>query len=228
MDFRRLSSCEPYGSNTLLLAATNDMSEIEIFEEKLRGEMIGGELVTHSIEPKTSAQQPYNKMGMTCLLERIEAMVEFATWSSHLLKENQIGTVVIGAIEHYIQTSSIDTSGADFGLVMLYNVNTQKVVQGISKGVPVEGEYLQEARSAGFWDEEKDRGKITYGEILRKIFHGAAQREFGPDYDIAKDWHRAVCSISRYSLLKDVVQTFGPLLEPQHASAIGNKMLAFD
>jgi hypothetical protein len=209
-DFRRLVMREAYGSNTLLLTTTEDL--FEILEEKIRAEMGEGELITYHFEYKTSAQQPYNKMGMTCLLERIEAMVEFAEQNSHILEDYRIGTVVIGAVESFIQTSSIDTSGAEFGLVMLYNAKTQCVVQGTSKGVPVEGEYLQEARSGGFWDDEKDRGKMTYGEILRKIFHKAAQKEFGVDYDIAKDWHRVVCGVPRYRLLRDVVQNLSPIL----------------
>jgi hypothetical protein len=209
-DFRRLVMREAYGSNTLLLAATEDM--FGILEEKIGAEMSEGELITYLFEYKTSAQQLYNNMGMTCLLDRIEAMVEFVEQNSHMLEDYRIGTVIIGAVESFIQTSSIDTSGAEFGLVMLYNAKTQCVVQGTSKGVPVEGEYLQEARSGGFWDNKKDRGKMTYGEILRKIFHKAAQREFGADYDIAKDWHRAVCGISRYCLLRDVVQSLSPIL----------------
>lgn len=211
-DFKRLFIREPCGNNTLLLVATENLSKIGILEEKIRGEMNEGELVTYSIEPKTSAQQPYNKMGMRCLLERIEAMVEFANQNSQMLKEDRIGTVIIGAMENYIQTSNTDNSGADFGIVMLYNANTQCVVQGTSKGVPVDGEYLQEARSGGSWGEEKDRGKVTYGEILKKVFHKAAQREFGTEYDIAKDWHRAVCGISRYSLLREVARDLSPIL----------------
>jgi hypothetical protein len=209
---KRLFLRDIYGSNTLLIVATKNLSKIDILEEKIRGEMNAGELITYSFEPRTSAQQPYNKMGKTCLLERVEAMVEFADQNSHVLRENQIGTVIIGAIENYIHTSSTYTSGVDFGLVMLYNARTQCIVQGTSKGVPVEGEYLQEARSGGFWDGERNRGKITYGEILKKVFHEAAQREFGAGYDVAKDWHRAVCGISRYSLLRDVTQALDPIL----------------
>lgn len=211
-DFRRRRIHKRHGSNTLLLVATENISKINILKEKLRGEMTEGELVTRPFKAETCALQLYNKMGIICLLERIGALIEFVSRNSHVLEEDRIGTVVVGAIGNYIQTSSTDTSGADFGLVILYNANTQCVVQGTSRGVPVEGEYLQEARSGGFWDKEKSKGKIIYGSILKKVFHTAAQRELGADYDIAKDWHRVVCGVSRESLLKDVVQTLGPIL----------------
>jgi hypothetical protein len=155
-------------------------------------------------------------MGEGCLLERVEATLRYAETNVPLFEENNIGTVVVGAIENYIRVSDSNDSATDFGIVILYNATTRKAIHGISRGINVPNEYLLEAKKRGFVDSQRKGGRVTVGTILKERFDEPARSKFGDDYDISKDWHLAVSGESRYNLLASVVEELGQILQRLH------------
>lgn len=212
MSFDNLSHFKSYGRNILLLVDTEDSQERALLEQKVRRDMNSSELFTLLYERKTRVVQPYNEMGVQELRGRIEAMMRYVGGMRHFMKSKGIGTVVIGAIQSYIRISTLDGSAAEFSIVMLYNAETTTVIQGICEGVPVQTEYLRDARGAGFWDEEATEGKTTYGETLERIFFRTAQSRLRSGLGIANDWHWIVCGQSRHDLLQAVAYGLGPIL----------------
>ena len=194
-------------SNVLLVVFSNDPSHLMMLKEKINREIKGAKIATAAYSVSTSGEQLYNDMGTDRLVDHVEAAIKFLAEDREFSDKYMynIGTVIIGAVETYIQLSSIDRSGAEFGLVMLYNTRTKKSVFGTTSGVPVEIDYLEEARREG--------NQKNYGQTLRRYFDSAAKSYTGSEgFDIAKDWHRLVCGISMYRLLTDVTRALKPIL----------------
>ncbi|OAL42785.1 hypothetical protein IQ07DRAFT_668720 [Pyrenochaeta sp. DS3sAY3a] len=212
LDTDDLSAHQGYGCKVLLLIPPENYSITALLASKIRKEVQEAELIVHSEPVKTRVVQLYNEGGAISLVKRIEEMTAFIKSNDTFLEENRVGTIVIGAIENYVRISKMDGSAADFGVAILYNTKTHRILQGISRGVPVQKEFLEKARQEGFWDGGINEGKFTVGEILKIHFDDPARRKYGQDYDIAKDWRRVVCGASQCDLLKGVLDELGPIL----------------
>lgn len=190
------------GKNVLLLIDTEDAGEVKVLEDKVRTDVKGDKLCILSHAPGVPIKQAYNEQGIKVLADRIEAMVDFVGQNRELVQTRDIGTIVIGAIQGYVRTSKRDGSGAAFDMVLLYNATTERVIKGVTKGIPLQAEYLREARE----------GKTTYGEALDSVFCDAARKRFGCDFDIVNDWCWAVCGQSRCDRLQAVARDLGSIL----------------
>lgn len=198
------NSCFPklFGTNVLLLIDTEDADEVNVLEEKVKTALEGNRSFILSHAPCVQIKQVYNEQGTKVLAERIQAMVEFVDQNRELIQTRDIGTIVMGAIQGYVRTSTRDSSGAAFEMVTLYNATTDEMIQGVSKGVPLQAEYLREARE----------GKTTYGEALTPFFYKAARKRFGCDFNIVNDWCWIVCGQSRHDRLQAVARDLGSIL----------------
>jgi hypothetical protein len=185
----------------MLLVDTEDADEVKVLVGKVKADLAGDNsyIVLHS--PSPPIEQAYNELGIRMLADRIEAMADFVGRNRALIQTRDIGTIVVGAIQSYVRTSKRDGSGAAFEMVLLYNATTGRVMKGESKGVPLQAEYLREARG----------GKTTYGEALNPVFCEAARKRFGCNFNIAKDWCWAVSGQSRLDRMQAVAQAFGSI-----------------
>jgi len=202
LNFETLCFPRLCGKNVLLVSDTEDADEVKVLEEKVKRDL-GGEgecLLCHA--PSMQLAQVYNGQGVQALANRIEAMTNSVDPDQELIQTGDIGTIVIGAIQGYVRTSKWDGSGAAFELVTLYNATTGGIIQGVSRGVPLQAEYLREARE----------GDITYGVALEPIFSRAARKRFGCDFNIVNEWCWVVCGQSRYDLLQAVAKDLESIL----------------
>lgn len=138
--------------------------------------------------------QPYDEKGLEGAFTRIRNALAWLGRHPEVLKINKVGTVLVGAIENFIQRAGNGKPAVDYGIVVIYNATRSKTVGSISRGVTVPQEFLEEAEAKGFDDEARKSGKVTVGEVLARNF----------DIDAA-NWHEVVCGISRYALLTEAL-----------------------
>jgi hypothetical protein len=191
-----------HGENVLLLVPSANKDKRQLLQASLQETVGDSKLTVQPYNIETGVEEPYNDAGVECIARRICGTVSHAKTIEHTLKDQHIGTIIIGAIENYIRTSKENESAVDFGLVVFYNVGTGALVQATTQGVPVQMRYLREALS-GRLSEQSSAGSVTYGSILEKYFDTLAQELHGPAFEISKDWHKVVCGRSRYYLLMD-------------------------
>ena len=152
-----------------------------------------GRLVIHVQEFDSGVgEQPYDEKGLEGGCNRVQNALIWVMNNNNLLKEEGVGTVMIAAIENYIQKGD---PAVDYGVVIFYNAMLVKAAATLSRGVTVPQDFLNEAEAGGFDDKEKKCGKITLGKVLEQVF--------GVD---RKNWHEVVCGISRYDLLEEAVE----------------------
>jgi hypothetical protein len=203
-DLALRNSCFPKlcGKNVLLLIDTEDAGEVNLLEDKVRTDVEGDNLSILFHASGVSIKQVYNEQGLKVLADRIEAMVDFVGQNRELIRTRDIGTIVIGAIQGYIRTSKRDGSGAAFEMVLFYNATTERVIKGVSRGIPLQAEYLREARE----------GKTTYGGALDSVFCDAARKRFGCDFNLVNDWCWVVCGQSRHDRLQAAARDLKSIL----------------
>jgi hypothetical protein len=199
-----------HGEKVLLLVPTENKFKTKVLKERVMKEVGEANLVIHQHNVDTGVDQPYDEMGVECLVFRTKGMIRFLEENPDFLETNAIGNVFIGVIENYIRlpesgTQNPGSQAHDFGIVMLYNATTLKVAYKVSEGVPVQEKYLKEARQEGIVNGREKGGKVTYGSILKKHFAEPTRELSGAEYDISKDWHLVVCGKSRYELLENTV-----------------------
>ncbi|RYO02830.1 hypothetical protein AA0121_g13246 [Alternaria tenuissima] len=180
--FPRLS-----GKNVLLVLDTEDAVEVGVLGKTVEDGLAIGSKCIRDHASVVEVRQVYNEQGVKVLANRIQAMVNFASQNQERNQTEDVGNVIIGAIQGYVRTAKRDGSGAAFEILTLYNATTGEIAQSVSDGVPLQAEYLIEAR-------EKD---ITYGSVLDPIFSKAAQEKYGYDLHIANDWSKAICGQTR-------------------------------
>jgi hypothetical protein len=197
-------SCGP-GESVLLLVPTANKSKVHLLQTALEAALGDSNLVTEFHDVPTDHQQPYDDEGTKCMTQRLRAMVIYAKEIECTFEERKIGTVIVGAVENYIRISTDNKSAADFGIVAFYNAGTGILIQGTTRGVPIELCYLAEARDDGIFGG-KIAGSVTYGNVLDRYFKAAALRVYGPSLDISSNWHEVVCGRSRYCILMETCQ----------------------
>ena len=183
-----------HGSRVLLIIRARNEAEMDVVVEKVRPEIGDAELEIVQVQHRSSLQQ-YNDMGLESLQLGMHDAIDCAR-RERQYQQGNIGTVIVAAVENYIRTSTRDSSGADFGAIMVCNTKTRRSAFGVSRGVPVQSEYLREARAGEHYHAGSEP---AYSYLLRR-FHAAAQKRRGSDFDIEDDWHLLVCGISRYDL----------------------------
>lgn len=143
-------------------------------------------------------EQPYDEKGLEGACNRIRNPLSWFERNQDVLRQNRVGTVLVGVIENYIERRSPPEGAAavDYGIVAVYNATVCKLAVAISRGVIVPQAYLKEAEDRGFDDDEGKCGKVTVGQILA--------HNFGLD---AADWHKVFCGTSRYGLLEEALRS---------------------
>ena len=195
-----------HGENVLLIIPTGNEFKSTVLQSKMKavlGKDFKGRLVLHVQDFESGVgKQPYDEKGLEGGCNRIKNALIWLMNNKKLLEDEGVGTVMIAAIENYIQRGN---PAVDYGVVIFYNATLNKAAATLSRGVTVPQDFLHEAEASGFDDGEKKCGKITLGQVLEKVF--------GVD---SKNWHEVVCGISRYDLLKEAVgiaATHTPLLQ---------------
>ena len=97
----------------------------------------------------------------------------------------------MASVESYIQTVNIKVP-TDYGAVVVYNATKHEAVLGISKGVTVPPQYVEEARRFGY-EDHVNHGKVTVGQVLAANVEGLDKR----------DWQSILSGTSRYQLLEE-------------------------
>ncbi|OCK73628.1 hypothetical protein K432DRAFT_364633 [Lepidopterella palustris CBS 459.81] len=192
-----------HGHNILLFVPTANQFKRKAIQSKIEARL-GPNQQSHLIIHQQNidsgvGNQPYDENGARGAYTRIRNALSWLHENIQMLEEKKIGTVVVGAIENYIQRPLDCGPAVDYGVVVLYNATARTTAGAVSRGVTVPKEFLEEAEAEGFDDETDGRksGKVTVGEVL--------ERTFGID---KADWQKVVCGISRYVLLQEALDSF--------------------
>ena len=187
-----------HGENILLLIPTENKFKVGLSETTVRAKlkpMNRDHLLIPHVQNFDSnvGQQPYDEKGLEGACNRIRNALDWLSDNKQILKDKNVGTVLVAAIENFIQRGEV---AVDYGMVVVYNATLNEAAAACSEGVPVQQEFLKKAEAWGF-DDIKGRkcGKRTVGKILQEIF--------GID---GADWHEIVCGTSRYVLLRGVME----------------------
>ncbi|RYP73510.1 hypothetical protein DL770_007760 [Monosporascus sp. CRB-9-2] len=141
-------------------------------------------------------EQPYNEAGSLGAHNRITNALRalHAENYQEMLGLRGIGTVMVAAIESYIQTDHV-TRPTDYGIVMIRNATAEKTTACLSWGTTVDPAYVDRARRFGF-DGDPNFGRVTVGQVLAAHV---------PGLDKA-DWQVVLGGRSRYELLKEAIE----------------------
>lgn len=182
------------GDGVLLLIPTKNAFKIELLTRVVGKLMEPRRVVVQMVSADSEVnEQPYNGAGLRGAQNRIKNALKWLDGAgSAMREEHKIGTVLVAAIENYIELEPPgEAPAADFGVVVLYNAANGKWALRFSAGVTAPAAYVAKARSLGFSDEAKLCGNVTMGKVL------AANAPDVPD----DNWHLVVAGVSRYDLL---------------------------
>jgi hypothetical protein len=211
-----LTQLQSYGEHVLLFVPTRNEFKVTVLEKRIKDELKGQRnlLIPYSEDLDSGVgQQPYDEKGLEGAWTRIRNGLAWLNNNKHILEEKKVGTVLVAAIENYIQRGE---PAVDYGIVVIYNATINKVATAISRGVTVPGEFLKEAEAYGFDDDAKKCGKRTVGKVLAETF--------GIDH---RNWHEVVCGISRYQLLTDAVSKLDVPLYKRRSQTCICKVFSF-
>ncbi|KAK3694518.1 hypothetical protein B0T22DRAFT_452702 [Podospora appendiculata] len=190
-----------HGERTLLIFPTENEGKVQtLLRGFKRHQRPGSAPLLYRTVPVESnvGEQPYNEAGAEGARNRISnglrkflATPEERTY----LEANEIGTVVVACIESFIQIDDGVDRPTDFGVVVIFNAATGKIVAAMSQGVTVAPEYVEHARSFGIQDGNINHGLVTVGNVLAANV---------PGLDKA-DWHAVVAGRSRYDILDEAI-----------------------
>lgn len=187
-----------FGDNIFLFIPTANVFKKKVIEAKARAQLQKDQqsrlvVFQHDVDSGVG-NQPYDENGIKGAYNRILNAILYLDQHPDLLEKNKVGTVLVGAIENYIQRSATGGPAIDHAAVVMFNATKQTVVGLVGKGVTVPIDALKEAERFGFDDEERRSGKVTVGEVLAN--------EFGID---KADWNKVVTGVSRYKLIEEVL-----------------------
>ena len=202
MSLKSSTSIPMHGENVLLIIPTANEFKSTVLQSKmkavLKGKDFKGRLVPHVEDFESGVgKQPYDEKGLDGGCNRIQNALIWLMNNKKLLEDEGVGTVMIAAIENYIQRGN---PAVDYGVVIFYNATLNKAAATLSRGVTIPQDFLHETEASGFDDGEKKCGKITLGKVLEKVF--------GVD---SGNWHEVVCGISRYDLLEEALENLDVL-----------------
>lgn len=187
-----------YGNTVLLVIPTANKSKRRLLEDAFMEQAPDNMVLRTVIVPIDSevGEQPYNEAGIIGAYNRINnALIRLNTAEyDKILREKNIGTVIVASIENYIQVDDVDRP-TDYGIVVVHNATTQQTVARSSRGVTVPHAFVDRARRFGF-EGDPNQGRVTVGQILAAHI---------PGLDKA-DWQTELAGHSRYALLKDAIK----------------------
>lgn len=189
-----------YGSALLLVIPTANQDKIRLCEKYIEGKVPSDTVVHKVIVPVESGvgEQPYNEAGIAGAHNRISNAIRrllLDTEYKPILRTKGIGTVILMAIENYIQTDAVPRP-ADYGVVIVHNASAGKTTGCFSSGVTVPPAFVDRARRFGFVGKNPNHGRVTVGQILAAHVPGVDKA----------DWQKTLAGRSRYVILEDAIR----------------------
>ncbi|KAH6619315.1 hypothetical protein B0J18DRAFT_433788 [Chaetomium sp. MPI-SDFR-AT-0129] len=203
---------QPNPNNVLLVIPTSNKSKTDMLLKHMQATKPAHITLTHRQIPAESGvgEQPYDDAGprgaFTRVLNAIRTLQADPQHRKALL-DGQVGTVIVGAIENFIQRPTGPGGLAvDYGVVLICRVSLSRTPgataaaewkwsMGVSGGVSAPTEYWKEAEKFGFEDKAGKHGKVTVGELLH----------INAGLDKA-NWHLQLAGVSRYVLLRKTME----------------------
>lgn len=186
-----------YGNAFLLVIPTANQYKIRICKKYIEDRVTDDVAVHTVILPVESdvGEQPYNAAGVVGAHNRISNAMHRLQDEEYkaILRSKGIGTVILMAIENYIQFDGVQRP-ADYGVVVVHNASAQKSTGCFSCGVTVPPAFVDRARRFGYAGNP-NYGRVTVGQILAAHV---------PGLDKA-DWHKLLAGRSRYDILEDAI-----------------------
>ncbi|KAL2271337.1 hypothetical protein VTJ83DRAFT_708 [Remersonia thermophila] len=204
-------------ANVLLVIPTSNKFKVRLLSEHLCKHKPAHVNLSY-LEVKADSQvgeQPYDGAGPQGAFNRVANAANklFADAEEvKKLREGRVGTVVVGAVENFIERKASYTvkHGAkkigpvDYGVLIFCRISLvpscpekERVSwgePGASGGVTVPVDFMEWAMRFGFEDDDRKHGKVTVGEVI------AANT--GID---KADWHKPLAGTSRYDLLSEAM-----------------------
>ncbi|KAK4144412.1 uncharacterized protein C8A04DRAFT_27869 [Dichotomopilus funicola] len=217
---------QPNPNNVLLVIPTSNESKTKMLLDHLHKIKPPHIKLTHRQIPAKSGvgEQPYDGAGplgaFTRVLNAIRTLQADPQRRKALL-DKRIGTIIVGAIENFMQRPSGPGGRAvDYGVVVFCVVSLMpgadqsggkwKWSMGVSGGVSAPTEYWKEAETFGFEKNVREHGNVTIGELLH----------VNAGLDKA-NWHLQLAGVSRYDLLEDAMKALKvPWPEERRAVAV--------
>jgi non-canonical (house-cleaning) NTP pyrophosphatase len=187
------------GNEILLVVPTENKRKRSIIEETARAQAPSNVAVHTVTVPVDSGvgEQPYNEAGEIGAYNRISNALDRIQGEEYasVFSDKRIGTVIVAAIENYIQTDRVERP-VDYGVVVIHNATTQQTVSCVSCGVTVPPAYVGRARRFGF-DGNRNHGRVTVGQILAAHISGLDKA----------DWQKVLAGRSRYDILTQAIKS---------------------
>ena len=146
-----------YGNTVLLVIPTANESKRRLLEDSFIEQAPENVVLRTVIVPVDSevGEQPYNDAGIIGAYNRINnALIRLDTAEyEKILREKNIGTVIVASIESYIQVDDVDRP-TDYGVVVVYNATTQQTAACSSWGVTIPLTFVDRAPTVN------ERGRV--------------------------------------------------------------------
>ncbi|KAK5998024.1 hypothetical protein PT974_00394 [Cladobotryum mycophilum] len=151
-------------------------------------------------------EQPYNDAGAKGAANRINNSLKKLQEGqvAGIIEKHKIGTVIVGAIENFIQTEGVGCP-VDYAIAIVHNATTGQTAAACSRGVTLKPEYIGWAQKYGFVNGNQDHGEKTVGNCLAAEF---------PDLD-SRNWHKVLAGVSRYTLLREALENLPHSWQPK-------------
>ncbi|PHH64323.1 hypothetical protein CDD81_4680 [Ophiocordyceps australis] len=189
-----------WGKSVLLVVPTENRQKVELLHRHVQRCLPHATIQRLTLKADSGVgEQPYDEAGIAGAYNRINAALDSlqSKTCAHILVSKQIGTVIVGAIENFVQTKNGDSLPTDHGIIVLHNATQSKTVSCLTSGVTIAPEYVDRARRFGFVNGNQSHGRITVGQIM------AAHLGRGLD---KADWQKTLAKVSRYQLLAEAAQ----------------------
>lgn len=208
----------------LVVTTTQMRSKIRVIKEhfkhhlkQIRGKKYNSEdLTILNLDWKSNEnQQPYNHGGYTVALYKgsvCEKWIESEEGQKYI-RDHQIQHIYWVTITNYIELHDPQTDGpVDYAMMLIKNVNNQKIVSGKSDGVTLDKRFVNEAMKYGYlpkhqyakkhyasdilWDKRKYGGNVTAGKVMSVHIPGIQHH----------NWHQIMSGKSREEIMREGIQ----------------------
>ncbi|KAM7209981.1 hypothetical protein V8F06_014638 [Rhypophila decipiens] len=189
------------GTAALLVIPTDNKSKTDLLISTFQSKLPTRYSALHNLTLPVSSEvgeQPYNGAGPIGAYNRIRNALDVLSNSSrhiNFTREKNIGTLMVAAIENYIEIDRCPARPTDYGVVVVHNASTGKTSACVSSGTTIDSVWVDRARKLGV-DGHEDHGKVTVGRVL-------AERMPGID---EANWHVVLAGRSRYDILREAVE----------------------
>ncbi|KAG7403460.1 hypothetical protein Forpe1208_v016439 [Fusarium oxysporum f. sp. rapae] len=188
-----------YGNNCLVFFPTTNEDKIVPFHNHFKNtkpDDVGILYFLNIPVPDHGVPQPYNEEGPKAAERRAKDAKRLLEQNYPNYREHhRIGPTYIAVVESAYQIDGVDRP-VDYATISIYDALTGKVVTAISKGVTLNPWFVEEARSQGFTNGNKNCGVMTPGAVLAKTIKGVD----------AQKWHEDACGKARREILDDAIK----------------------